>query len=87
MLAHFSRSIKIARKRTHGFLVDLEEQAVFAAEMLEDGTLGDAEGGGDVTDTGGVVSLLGKMAHSGVNNAGPLAFGTRPWRHMAVTRR
>src|SRR5262249_20776915 len=47
LLANFRGSIEIFRKRTNGALVDLEEESVFAAEVLKDGALGDAERRGD----------------------------------------
>ncbi len=87
VLANLGRSVKVTGKRSHRLLVDFEEQAVLAAEVLKDGTLGNAEGGGDVADPGGMVPLFGEMTHGGVNNAGPLAFGTGARRHMTVTRR
>src|SRR6476661_7522576 len=87
LLPHFGRSVKIAGERADGFLVDLEKEPVFAAEVLEDRPLGDAKRGRDISHPGGVVPLLGKMPHGRVYNPGPLSFRPGPRRHAAVTRR
>jgi hypothetical protein len=34
--ANFGRRVEVLGKRVHGALVDLEEKAVFAAEVLKD---------------------------------------------------
>src|SRR5262249_11798450 len=64
----------------------LEEQAILAAEVLEDRPLGDTQGGGDIADARGVVPLLGEIAHSGFDDFGPLAFRARPRRWMTIPR-
>ncbi len=80
------RRIKIARKRAHRFFVDFEKQAVLAAEMLKNRAFGDAKHRGNVAHPRGVVTLLGKMAHGGINNPRSLAFRSRPRRACAVAR-
>ena len=86
-LPHIRGRVEVARERTHGFLVDFEKQSILAAEMLKDRSLGDAERGRDIADPGGVIALLGKMAHGSINDSGSLAFGPGPGGHAAVTRR
>ena len=86
-LAHFGGSIEIAGKRTDRLLVSLKEQAVLAAKMLENRTLGDPQDRGDIAHPGGVVALLGKMAHRGVDDLAALALRTRPRRHVTVAGR
>ena len=86
--AHVGGRIQIFREGAHGAFVDLEEQAVFAAEVLEDGTFGDAECGGNVADAGGLVTVLGEVLHGSVDDAGALGFGPGTGRVLThVTRR
>src|SRR5271168_738003 len=84
--ANLSRRIQIARKRTNRLLVDLKEQAVLGAEMLKNGALGNAQHRGQVTDAGGVIALLGELAHGGFNDPGSLALRTRPRRQVTIAR-
>src|ERR1700685_2291638 len=87
LVTHFRRCVKISRKRSDGFFIDFEKQTIFAAKMLEDGSFGDSESGGDVADASSVVALFGEMAHGGVNNSGSFAFRPGPGRHATITRR
>ena len=70
--ADFGRRIQIFWEASHRPFVDFEEQSVFAAEVLEDGTLGDAEGDSDVTDSGRVISMLGEMLGGDFDDASAL---------------
>src|SRR5437016_2563119 len=78
--ADIGRHIEIRREGARRLLVGLEEKAVFASEMLEDGTLGNAQFLGNVADAGGFVTLSGKMAHGHLDNTSPLGFGARAKR-------
>ena len=68
--ANFRGRVQIFGKRANCALIDLEEQTVLAAEVLEDGTLGDAERDGNVADACGVISMLGKMLRGRFDDAG-----------------
>ena len=74
-------------RRTNGALVDFEEQSVLAAEVLEDGTLGDAERDGDVADAGGVITVLGEMLSGGFDDAAALCLGARASGGLALIER
>src|ERR1700722_8168022 len=81
-IADLSRRIQIARKRPRGPLVNLQEQSVLAAEMLENGSLGNIQCRGQVTDARRVIAVFGEMAHGGVHNLVSLAFRTWTRRHI-----
>ena len=66
---HFRRAIEVGGKGTHRLDVDLEEQSVFAAEVLEDGAFGDAELLRDIADARLVVSVLGEVLHGSFDDA------------------
>src|SRR5580698_2043445 len=86
--ANFGRSVEIFGEGAHGAFVDFEEQAVLAAEMLEDRTFGDAKCRGDIADAGGVITILREMLHGGFDDAGALGLRTGAGREVArVTRR
>src|SRR4051812_26521232 len=85
-VSNISRGIKVARKRADGLFVDLEKQSVLAAEVLKDRPFGDTECSRNVSDPRRVITLLGKMAHSGIDDSGSFAFRTGPWRHATVAR-
>src|SRR6266478_12499 len=74
-VSHIRRDVQVSWKGSNRLLVDLEEQAVLAAEVLKHRSLGDSELGGNVTHTGRVVTLFGEVAHGGVDDSG--AFGLR----------
>src|SRR5579863_374417 len=73
----FGGRVQIFRKRAHRALVHLKEQTVLAAKMLEDGAFSDAEAGGNISDSRGVIPVLRKMQGRRFNDAAPLGFGTR----------
>ena len=67
--ANFRGRVQIFGKRSNGAFVDLEEKTVLAAEVLEDGTLGDAERDGDIADAGGVITMLREMLRGGFDDS------------------
>src|SRR5580692_10458487 len=85
--ADFGGYIEIFREGADGAFIDFEEQSVFAAEVLEYGTLGDTQGGGDVTDAGIVISMLGEMLCGGFNDSRALGFRTRADLGLALVER
>jgi hypothetical protein len=82
LLANLGWGIEISWECPNCLFVDLEEQAVLTAEMLEDGTLRNAEFGGDIADSRGVVPLLGEVAHGCIDNPGAFRLGTRARRNV-----
>ena len=79
--------IQIFRKRAHGALVDLEEQTILAAEMLEDRTLRDAKTRSDITHSSRVITVLGEMQHSSFDNAAAFGVGARTRRPNRMVER
>src|SRR5258705_13752477 len=87
LILHVGWGIEIGGKSSHGFLVDLEEETVLAAEVLENRAFGDVQFGGDIADACRMVSLLGKMAHRRIDDAGSLCLGARARGNLvSVTR-
>jgi hypothetical protein len=74
VLTNIGRRVEVSREGTDRFLVHLKEEAILTSEVLENRSLGYAERAGDVPDPRGVVTLFGKMPHSGIHNAGTLVF-------------
>ena len=70
----------------NGFLVDLEEQSILAAEVLEDGPFGDAKCQRDVSDAGGVISVLGKMLGGRFDDAAAFGLRTRTEFRLALIK-
>ena len=78
------RSVEIGGEGADGFFVDLEEQTVLADEMLEDRAFGDAKLGRYVGDAGGVITLLGEVAHGDVDDARAFRFRARTGRDIVA---
>ena len=78
------RNVQIFCKRMDGSFVDFEEQSLFATEMLEDRTLGDAQGGGDIPHTSVVVPSLREVLRSGLDDACALGFRAGPELGLAL---
>ena len=78
------RSIEIGGEGADGSFVDLEEQTVLADEMLEDRAFGDAKLGRYVGDAGGVITLLGEVAHGDVDDARAFRFRARTGRDIVA---
>src|ERR1700722_15425889 len=83
----FHWSVEVTGKRAHRFLVDFEKQAVLAAEVLEDGSFGDAKKRRDISHPRGMAALLGKRTHGCVSDPGSLTLRPRPRRHIAIAWR
>src|SRR5512132_1198942 len=80
--------IEVSRKRAHRLLVDLEEQAVLAAKVLEDRALGDIQLRSDVSHPGRVISLFSEVAHGRIDDPGTLCLRTGAgWNLIAITGR
>src|ERR1700757_1701979 len=84
--AHFIRDVQILGEGADGAFVDFKEQSVFAAEMLEDRTLGDPQVSGNVTDARIVISMLGEMLGGGFNDARTLGFRAGPELGLALVK-
>src|SRR5215472_2062610 len=82
LLTNFGRRVEILGKGTNRQFVNLEEEAILAAEVLEDRTLGNTQTGGDITDAHGVISMLSKMLRRGFDDA--CALGLRSWPQLGV---
>ena len=70
--AHRRGRVLVARQRLHRALVGGQEEALLAAEVLEDRALGDPQLGRHVLDAGGLVPGLREAPHGGGEDA--LAF-------------
>jgi hypothetical protein len=79
--------IEVTREGTHRFLVDFEEQSIFAAKVLEDGTFGNAQSGSNVAHPGGMVSMLSELSHRGIDDFEAFALGSGARHHAAISRR
>jgi len=86
-LADFRGYIEIFRKGADSAFVNFEEQSVFAAEVLEDGTFGDAQGNSNISDPGGMVAVLGEMQSCGLDNATALRLGAGTRFELALIER
>ena len=76
--ANWDGCVQIFWERMHRSLVDFEKEAIFTTKMLEDGTLCNTERGGHVAHPGGMVSVLSKMLHGDIDDAGTLHCRARP---------
>src|SRR5882672_321885 len=79
LLLHLGRSLHVFRERPHSLFVRFKKQTVFALKMLEDGTFGDAQFGGDVLDAGGAVAVLGEVTDGYFNDSSAFGLRTRTW--------
>src|SRR5580658_711081 len=85
--SNFWGRIQIFRKRAYGALVDLEEQTILAAEVLEDRALRDSKTRRDIAYTSRVITVLGEMLHSSFDNAAALGVGARTRRGNSMVKR
>src|SRR6202047_587299 len=86
-ILHFRVGVQILGKGAYRPLVNLKKQAVLAAEVLENRTLGNAQCSGDVAHASRVVTLLGKVLHCDFDDARALGLRTGTLRQMALITR
>jgi hypothetical protein len=87
LVADLCGDVQVGRKSSNGLLVDLEEQAVLAAEVLKHRSLGDTQLSSNVTYAGGMIALLGEVPHRGIDDPGTLGLGSGTGRNMTAILR
>ena len=86
-LPNLCGNIEISRKGADSSLIYLEEQTVFAAKMLEDGTLGNAKSNGNVADARRMIAVFGEMLRCRLNNSATFRLGARTRFDLALIKR
>src|ERR1700722_9104707 len=85
--AHFGRGVQIFGKRSNGAFIDFEKKSILAAEVLEDGSFGDAQPHRNVPNASGVITMLGEMLGGGLNDSGSFCLRARAGRALPLIER